>query len=269
MLIHDTTNPDLLFHPNYSRGLVPRDFAASPREMFAPVTPAEIPLIPESEFQARIKEQEEQQSSLEHILRAKGIKSKNQNQPHTNPPRWGACWMYDVVGCVETAMVRDGQPYTELSAFGLAQQVMEGQDKGGWCGLAAERIEKTGVPTAAKYPEWDTNWKKYRDDASVWEDAAKYRITYSFRDVGAGHYYYQKLTYQQLISCLLLNIPCPCDFNWWSHSTQMLRAVWVDGRACPRGRNSWGDQWSDLGFFTLQGTRAHPDSALALVATTA
>ena len=267
MIIHDTISNDVLFDPDMSRGMVPRDYTVHPPEMMA--KPSEIPIIPRSQWRARIEEQEEQQSSLEHILRRANIKSKNQNQPRTK--LWPYCWSYSTTGAVETCMVRDGGPdnYTELSAFGLAQQIMQGADKGGWCGLSAERIGKGGIPSAAVYPEWKTNWKTYRDDARVWEDAEKYKITYEFRDIAAGHFYFQNLDYDQLISCLLLNIPCPCDFDFWGHSVQMVRAVWLDGEACPRGRNSWGDSFGDLGFFTLQGSRRFPNSALAVVGTTA
>lgn len=268
MIINDTTPSDLLFADDFSRGAEPRDYAAHPPEMMA--APSEIPLIPRGEWRARIEEQEAQRSSLEHLLRAKGVASKNQNDPryqNTRNPRWGYCWAYSTTGAVEAARVRDGLPHVPLSAFGVAQQIMSGQDKGGWCGLSAEFIAKRGAPSLAAYPEFDQDYKRFGADAAVWEDAARHKITYEFRDLAAGHFYFQKLNYDQLISCLLLNIPCPSDFDWWRHSVMMLRAVWVDGEAVPRGRNSWSDLWGDKGFFTLQGDRKYPNSALAVVGT--
>lgn len=47
------------------RGCVPRDYSVQPAETFAP--PSDIQVIPESEWADRIKEQDEQKSSLEHI----------------------------------------------------------------------------------------------------------------------------------------------------------------------------------------------------------
>lgn len=264
-VINDQTPNDDLFADAFARGAEPRDYATHPPEMMAP--PSGVPLIPRSEWRARVEEQEAQRSSLEHILRVRGVPSLDQNQPNTRPPRWGYCWCYSTTGAVVAARARDGLPHVALSAFGVAQQVMQGQDKGGWCGLSCEFIEKRGVPSLAAYPEWDTDWKKYRDAPAVWEDAARHKVTHAFRDIAAGHYYHQNLSYDQLISCLLLNVPCPVDFNWWGHSVLAVRAAWLDGEAVPVIRNSWGDRWGDRGFAPLQGQRKFPNSALALVST--
>ena len=70
-IIDDATPVDELFlRP---RGLVPRDYSTEPQPMFAP--PSEIKLIPRSEWSARIKEQDERESSLEHIF--KRLKAAN------------------------------------------------------------------------------------------------------------------------------------------------------------------------------------------------
>lgn len=77
-VIDHRTNNDLLFDPvvdgeRKGRGLVPRDYSKFPQEMFA--APSEMKVIPESEWDARINEQEEQQSSLQHI-RDRGANGK-------------------------------------------------------------------------------------------------------------------------------------------------------------------------------------------------
>lgn len=56
---------DLLNPKDVSFGLVERDYELFPQPMFAP--PGEMGLIPESEWDSRFDEQEEQKSSLEHV----------------------------------------------------------------------------------------------------------------------------------------------------------------------------------------------------------
>jgi hypothetical protein len=83
-VIDDETLPgakDRLFNPfvdgeTKGHGLVPRDYSVYPAEMFAP--PAEMPLIPRSEWSARVKEQEREKSRVSDVLLAHGIPSLDQ-----------------------------------------------------------------------------------------------------------------------------------------------------------------------------------------------
>ena len=85
IVIDASTNPDLLFDPQYSRGAVPRDFAVDPIEMFAP--PSEMVLIPRSEWSARIKEMEATKTRMSDLLKGRGIEPLDQNGQ-------GFCWAY-------------------------------------------------------------------------------------------------------------------------------------------------------------------------------
>ena len=81
VLINDSTPSDGLFNPMIdgevkAHGLVPRDYASYPKEMFAP--PNEIKLIPRSEWSARIKEKVATKSQVSDILLARKIPSMDQ-----------------------------------------------------------------------------------------------------------------------------------------------------------------------------------------------
>lgn len=75
-IFDDSTPSDVLFPAGMGRGLVPRDYAVDPPEMFAP--PSELALIPRSEWSARIKEQEQLKSRTSDVLLAAEIPSLNQ-----------------------------------------------------------------------------------------------------------------------------------------------------------------------------------------------
>src|SRR5262245_39579191 len=70
LIIHDSTPNDILYPRGFAHGYSREAKAASPVPMMAP--PADMLLIDPSEWDARIKEQDEQQSSLEHIRMRSG-----------------------------------------------------------------------------------------------------------------------------------------------------------------------------------------------------
>jgi hypothetical protein len=257
MLIHDTTPDELLFDPRFGRGLIPRDKSSEPPEMFA--SPDEIPVVDPSEWDARIDEQEQNESSLEHVWLRSGKMPLDQNG-------FPYCWAHSSVHGVMGVLVRDHVQFPDLSAVGLASKIMNGAQKGGWCGLSSKYIEDHGIPLQSDWSQHDASMRN--DNPGVWERAAKYKITQRYVDLTAPHYYYQNLTMHQVAACLLLNIPVPMDFNWWGHSVCGMRWVRIEkGSYGVRILNSWyiaqGKPWGQNGFATLQGSRAKCDSATA------
>ena len=71
----------------------------------------------------------------------------------------------------------------------------------------------------------------------------------------------------QLMACLLRDIPVVSDFSWWRHSVCTLDAVNWDGRQLETDIwNSWGDNWGTNGLGRLQGSKAIPDGMVAPLA---
>lgn len=253
-IIDESTDNDRLFPPGVGRGYDPNQVVPC---MFAP--PSEMPLIPRSEWSDRIKEQEKEQSSLWHLRQRA---ANGQQMPTLDQNGQGFCWAYSVTRCVMYDRAKANLPYKRLSAHAVACKVKNFRDEGGWCGLSAQFIRANGVPTTEHWAE--KSMSRSNDNAATWQNAKLHRITEDWVDL-ASAVYDQNLTFDQVISCLLSNIPCALDFNWWSHSVCGIQAVEPErGDFGIKIDNSWTDGWEDQGTGILRGSRAVPDGALAI-----
>jgi hypothetical protein len=248
-IIDESTSPDVTHSPGMGRGYDPSQVIPM---MFA--SPTEIPLIPESEWIPRIRDRKKYKTGLRDLFKAKKIGPvKDQNGQ-------GFCWAYSVTRTVEYIRAIQNQDYTALSAHSVACKVKGFRDEGGWCGLSAQFIRASGVVPESLWPA--KSMSRSYDTPENWKAAEQYRITEDFVDL-ASPVYDQNLTWNQVVSCLLQNIPCALDFNWWGHSVAIIDVDEVDGEVCPDGDNSWTPGWGDNGTFRLQGKRRFPDSAVA------
>lgn len=257
-VINDSTGNDHLFHFKVdgelkSRGHDPEQVV---RGMFAP--PSAIQLIPESEWIPRIRDRKKYKTGLRDIRDRSGpsggpMPSKDQNGQ-------GFCWAYSTTRSCELVRALMGQPYVPLSAHSVACKVKNFRDEGGWCGLSAQFIRENGVIPESLWPA--KSMSRSYDTAANWAEAKKYRIVEDFVDLSSP-VYDQNLTFAQVISCLLQNIPTVLDFNWWGHSVCGIDVDEVDGEVCPLINNSWTDSWGDNGVGAIQGNRKYPDGSVA------
>jgi C1A family cysteine protease len=256
LIIDDSTGSDRLFNVYVNGELKGRGHDPSQvrRAMFD--SPSGLQLIPRSEWSARIKQKSALKAQISDRLRRDGIPSLDQGPV-------GYCWAHSTTGAVQAQRALAGQPYVPLSAYAIAATIKHGADEGGWCGLSAQFAREKGIPAQSLWPQGDRNYRKY-DKPEVWENAALHKTTEEWVDL-TSPVYDQQLTFDQVATCLLVNIPCALDFNWWSHSVMGCDLVEVEpGDFGIRIRNSWGDQYGDQGFAVLRGSRCRPDSALAI-----
>lgn len=252
LIIHDTT-PDHVHSPRMTaKGYDPSTVV---KGMFA--SPKEIPLIPRSEWQARIQERKLQGLGLEAIWRRKFGSSVG--TAHLDQNGQGFCWAYSTGHAIMFTRVRDGQEAKRLSPHAVACKIKNFKDQGGWCGLSAQFARENGYPTVDTWKE--KSMSRQYDNATTWNEAKQYRITEDYVDLTVN-VWEENLTYDQYITCLLMNLPVQSDFNWWGHSVCSVDVDWLDGEAVPRIINSWAG-WGEEGFATLQGKRAIPDGAVS------
>ena len=246
------------------RGLVPRDYSQYPQGCYAaaPAWSVEMQTIPQSEWSARLAEMVARKSLLSDI-RLSG--NGGQPIPSLDQDSYGYCWFHSATSATIALRARNHEPYVRLSAFAGACIIKNYRNEGGWGAQAVDFIRDRGVPSVEFWPEKST--QRSNDNANTWANAAKHKITAGFIDLAAAQYDRQ-LTFEQLATCLLNRIPVVVDFNWWSHSVCALDLVEVEkGSFGIRIWNSWTDSWSDRGMGVLQGSKAHPDAAVAPYAT--
>jgi hypothetical protein len=237
-----------------SFGYVPRPQIAQPGSYRGSIQTVNIPLIPRSEWSARIKEKEQNKSQLSDIIRAQGIPSLDQNGK-------GYCWAHSTVGAVMFLRAAQGMPYVPLSAYAIACKIKNFRDEGGWGALSMDFAMQNGIPSQAKWPQ--QSMSRSNDNADTWADAATRKVASGWIDIAAA-VYDRNLTFDQVATLLLCNIPVVGDFNWWGHSVCLVDLVEVSpGVYGIRFRNSWGDSYGEQGFSILKDNKMVPNGAVA------
>lgn len=257
----DPRTNDLAFPQGIAtpRGLVPRDYEKYPEEMFDP--PSSMRLYDESEWDALFDEEEEQQSSLEHLY-LQGV--NNPMFACLDQDGDGYCWAYSVGHTIMFDRMVRNQPMVRINPHATAAIIKKGRNEGGWCGLSAKFGREVGYAAEGTGPgKWPLHSRNLQHDTpELRAQMAMHRITEDYVDL-SRQVYDQNLTIKQLATCLFNKIPCAVDFNWWGHSVCAIRWVRIErGSWGPLIINSWKG-WGRHGLGQLQGNKGTPDGALA------
>lgn len=262
IIIDDDTNPDVYMVNR--RGLIPRDYSTHPvgylgDKLCPPMRAVDMPLIPRSEWSARIKEMEATKSRLSDIRRIAGpgqtrYKSLDQGGQ-------GFCWAYSTGGAITALRALANLPFLRLSPHAVACKIKNFRDEGGWGAASLEYAIKYGYPDVSVWPE--KSMSRQYDNDNTWLNAARNRVSEQWMDMEPP-VYDRDLTFDQFMTCLLNRLPVVSDFNWWGHSVCSLDPVEVEpGSFGARIINSWTDGWGDAGEAVLRGSKAIPDGAVA------
>lgn len=247
-------------------GLFRRDLETYPVGVYGSATPwsMDIPLIPREEWPERIKEKEAKKTRLSDI-RNRG--NFGQPIPSLNQGNKGYCWAHSVTHAVVLIRAVANLPYMPLSAYSVAATIKNFRDEGGWAALALDFIATRGIATQIDWPQGSMD--RGRNNETTWKNAAAFRVTEGWMDIQKRPYD-RDLTFDQVATCLLLNIPVPADRYHWGHSTCAMDLVEVDPskplhdirRWATRDWNSWGDSWGQNGTGVLVGSKADVDGAV-------
>lgn len=263
-IINDSDRPD------GKRGLIPRNYSINPlgsyegSRLFDALND-ELPLTPFSEMPDIIADKVANKSQLSDIRNrgdnGRPIKSLDQNGQ-------GFCWMYSGTMAVMLLRAKANMPHVRLSAHAGACIIKNFRDQGGWGAQGLDRLRSHGQPSIEFWPE--KSMSRSHDKPATWENAALHKVSEGFIDLDAAQYD-RNLSFQQVLTCLLCNIPVIADFNHWGHSVCLMDAVDVHpnkpatdpGRYGVRLINSWTDNWGTNGTGVLTDRKAVPDGATA------
>jgi hypothetical protein len=241
-------------------GLVPRDFAAHPHNVFG-APPSEIQTIPKSDWDAYYDEQEEQESSLEHIF-LRGGKPAFVNLDQNGD---GDCWAYSTGHAIMLQYLRDnpGGKVPRLNPHFIATYLR--RFNGGWCGASMDVATRVGCCEEGTGPD---QWPLHSHSTGLLtqvrlDAAAKHKVVRNIYDI-AKPIYGQEMTELQSATLGLTNVPAPEDFNEMSHSMCKLRWVRIErGSWAPLIINSWRG-WGRDGLGVLRNMDC--DGAVAVLA---
>lgn len=235
-----------------SAGTFVRDYVESPVGSLTFASQFPGPLIKRPDWSAMIKEREERGQTLQRIMLDAGVKVKDQG-------RTNYCWAFAPVSALELNRAAAGLPYVDLSPTSVAARVKNFRNVGGFGTQALQELATRGVNAAS---QWPTNAidRKY-DNQQSRVQANSFRQT-EWWDL-------QPKNLDELITALLLGLPCPVVYMWWGHQVLAIDPVEVEpGSFGVRILNSWGTRWGDKGFAIIRGSRVLPDEAYAARAVT-
>lgn len=162
------------------------------------------------------------------------------------------CWAHSSTSACLLIRALNNQPYADLSAYAVACIIKGYRDEGGWGAESLEWIAQNGIPTSEFWPQ--QSMSRSNDNPAMRENAKLHRVT-EWMDM-------EPRNVDQLVTCLLQNIPVVIDLNWWAHSVCAMDLVSISPFRI-RIWNSWGDSWSEAGTGILEGNRAIPDGMIA------
>jgi hypothetical protein len=200
---------------------------------------AAITRLPRATWPDHMRRQEAEQSSPWHWFKRGKVKVLNQGS-------WGYCWMYGLVGAMQTAYAQTGGFVPHLNAHYPAWLGKRGANQGGWAGEALGYVREFGVPEIGVFPGHQTNRAAF-DRGEVKASAELHKVV-EFSELPRNDY-------EALVSVLLDPVnprPVTMGLNWWGHLIYAVRAV-------PEGIlfiNSWDTTWGREGAGVLAPNKA-------------
>lgn len=230
------------------RGLIPRDYNTHPVGSIPRAVKFNLPIMSRQEMKERIKDRAATGNTIPRYCDKNGVKIKNQK--NTN-----FCWMYATVKCVEIMRVMARMPYVELSATSCAARIKNYANVGGWGYEAINYLTKYGCDPASIWPD-DLGTaginRKYDTEQSR-KEREKYKVN-EFWEL-------QRNNFDQLVTCVLLNIPVSIGLDWWGHQVAVVDAVILkNGGLGVVIDNSWGCYSDDTEVLTDSGWKLFKDT---------
>ena len=206
-------------------------------------------LIPRSDWEEIIKEQERKQARISDLVNYYKIPPKNQG-------RLNYCWIYAPVHAMELLRVRQGYAYKPLAAAQVGACIKRGRNVGGWGMEGVRWIGEHGIAAESDYGSRPEILGGYSSSAMM-AAAAAHRLTEWVEC--------RPKSIDQMVSMLLRGYAGAIGLDWWHHEVTACEAIWLDGDIAIRIRNQWPG-WGSNGFGILRGSKMVPSDCVFPVA---
>lgn len=245
---HEFVDDVVIDGKKVGRGLVQRNLQKQPFGTLECATPFNIPTIPRSEWDERIKDMEAEKSTISDFCSAFKIPIKYQGQSNF-------CWAFASVHAQEIKAALENLQFEELSPSSVACPIKGWRNQGGLCTQSLAYQSQYGVVPSKYWP--DVSFSRSYDTVENNARRAAHQV--------AEWWELQPGSFDQLMTCLLLGYPVAAAYYWWMHAVLAADPVCLDGRGQygVRIRNSWGPKWADNGTSILTEDKATPDDAFA------
>lgn len=216
---------------------------AEAKELAKPFSELGIPLLPETEWDARIDQLERDRSTLKDFCLDSGLTVLSQGQTNY-------CWVNAPTFCCMILRLQETGRPVRLSPASAGSVIKQFSNQGGWGSQALAYFIKAGLNEQADWPANAIDRKFYTE---VNKEKAK-------KNIALEHYKLEG--FQETASCILAGIPVAIGLNWWSH--EITGVGIIKGSHDLVIANSWGASWSDQGYGILKGSKKNPDDACAI-----
>lgn len=203
-----------------------------------------FPLIPRSEWEARILEQK----------RLKMRVSDHQRFRSTDQDGLPTCWAAGACHTFTTMRVMQGLSPIFISPCSIAVPISGGHS-GGYEGDAVKYFTQHGGVREDLWGPHDTSRRLMNDPACV-ADRANFISLETLELEG----------FDQFATALLLGFPCVVAYDWWSHVVMAADLIQIErGSYGLLDRNNWGD-WGEKndagfsGYVKMREGKGTPDS---------
>jgi hypothetical protein len=206
---------------------------------WAPAAASQLPVIPRSDWAARIQQAEAERSMIKHLIA--DLDPLDQNGKNS-------CASNSVTFALMAARRRMGEPDVLLSPGSIYGPITGGANVGTSLDDNCQQVATVGIASQSIVPPNAINPRTF---PSQWQnDAASHKLTLWF-DVGS---------IEEQITCAILGLPVAGGLSWWSHAVcQIGASVLSDGTIVVDMINSWGKSYGDNGRFQLSLNRGTYD----------
>lgn len=211
-------------------------------------------MVPREEWNERIEEMDRKKMWLDDLVDDMIDRGEWTGPRVLNQRNLPYCWVFGVTYSIMLTRAKQGEKYIPLSPTSVGAKVKNFRAVGGWGSEAMAYIREHGLVPQELWPETALD-RKY-DTTEADASRKHFKCDEWWR--------LQPRNMDQLISCLLQNIPVAVAFNWWSHLVCATRVYRIGENTYAIGiSNSWGTGWSNGGRGILKDSKMIPDEATA------